>query len=257
MSDPSLLTLVLTHTDASRRRLSRNVVIAAARQKYRPVEVLVLNATDKPLVSEVDAIPIGVKELRCDAGLTPAAIRNIALDHIRSGWISFVDYDEFFHPDRFLLQIADLARCDPHTISVLPERVLIDVSPAFAAGQNPSSAIEVIPKKKIDSVRGISSTAVIPAGLSTRFDWRLERNENEEYLARHSQKYPIRVLQPDSALSQHYAWELLSVAFFDGRNFLSQDDFFAGSESVQFTSETNQYVGRILSAYGFMIAPIR
>jgi glycosyltransferase involved in cell wall biosynthesis len=255
MAEPNLLTIVLPHTDATRRRLAQTVVAAAARQKYRPVELLVINATEQPLLAVTEAASaVPCREIACPSGMTPAATRNVAFDNVPSGWLSFVDYDDFFHPDRFLLQMASLVGQEPQTASVLGEQLLVDISTAFHPTRDPKTPIPAIAKKKTNRHRGIASTLVVPAQTQLRFDWTLERAEFDEYLARYRQRFPIHVLPTDDTLTTSYSWQLLSVAFFHGRNVLAPAEFFDGATDAALGPAATEYFARLLSSYGLEVS---
>ena len=95
------------------RECLANAVASVAQQTYRPLELVVVDATggshpplpDLPTLTGVRLVDLGRRLLR------PAAA-NAGIDHARGEWIGFLDDDDFFEPTHVARLVARAAEPD-------------------------------------------------------------------------------------------------------------------------------------------------
>ena len=110
---PLLVSGILPFSDPRRLSLVRKAVNNFVRQHYTPYELVVVNGTDTPVLTnqemETDAFRkagCSVLEVRAPEGLNAAAMRNVGIKAAHGDWIFPIDDDDWCHPQRLLFQMA-------------------------------------------------------------------------------------------------------------------------------------------------------
>jgi len=104
-------------------------------QTYRPVEVIVIDDGSTDRTAQIIAgYGDRVVSLRQDNS-GPAAARNTGLDHARGEFISFLDADDLYHPEKLARQMALFDRHPAMEMSICAVENFWDGDPAEEASQ--------------------------------------------------------------------------------------------------------------------------
>jgi glycosyltransferase involved in cell wall biosynthesis len=106
---PRPLVSVLIRT-MGRATLAR-AISAAVSQSHRPLEVVVVNASGKPLPPLPSAHDVALRVIEGGPYDRPRAA-NAALDHANGDWLVFLDDDDAFAPNHVESLLAAIARSD-------------------------------------------------------------------------------------------------------------------------------------------------
>lgn len=238
MTSP-LLSAILPHHDASRAQLCKKTVSNFVRQHYLPFELVVINGTEEPIITNTDIYAqeykddgCFVKEIFVKGKPNAAAMRNEGIKQAAGEWIVAVDNDDWFHPQRFLYQMAHRREGSP---CLLQQQLRVDVSPLVDLMSGDLAANSFKPllyMYKQDT--GVASTMVFPKYKkeSTElwlYDESLNSGEHEELLSRLCDGVsPVICNNNHTRLVNGLGWPLLSVAMFHGSNELQFNQFFEG-----------------------------
>jgi len=233
-----LLSAILPHHDPSRAQLCRKTVNNFVRQNYLPFELIVVNGTDTPIVTndaingeEYKADGCVVKEIFVPSG-NAATMRNHGIQEAVGDWIAPIDNDDWFHPQRFLYQMAHRV---PKRPCLLENQLKMDISPLLEMLKENQVGESFRPMLHLESnPKGIPSTMIFPRVLNDsewRYDESLNVGEHAELLDRMRQKANITpVVCPNrhTQLITGLSWPVLSVAMYHGTNELEFNQFFEG-----------------------------
>ena len=122
---PSLVTGLLCLSDRRRINMARSAVNSFCQQHYQSKELVIVNATDKQILSRGSLVP-GLREYQVDPACYDhlVALRNKALDEARGDWVILWDDDDHSHAHRIAYQMAH--RREGHCV-LLTHQVRIDV----------------------------------------------------------------------------------------------------------------------------------
>jgi glycosyltransferase involved in cell wall biosynthesis len=109
MIAPGPLVSVLIRT-MGRATLARAIAAAVA-QSHRPLEIVVVNASGKPLPSLPTTNDVALRVVEGGPYDRPRAA-NAALDHAKGDWLVFLDDDDAFAPNHVESLLAAIARSD-------------------------------------------------------------------------------------------------------------------------------------------------
>jgi len=109
MIAPRPLVSVLIRT-MGRATLARAIAAAVA-QSHRPLEIVVVNASGKPLPSLPATNDVALRVVEGGPYDRPRAA-NAALDHAKGDWLVFLDDDDAFAPNHVESLLAAIARSD-------------------------------------------------------------------------------------------------------------------------------------------------
>lgn len=101
-----LVTVIVAARDAARTLPDTLASIQA--QTYRPIETLVVDDGSSDATGKIAAGCDGVRVIRIEESVGPAAARNLALDEAEGELIAFIDADDLMPPDKFAVQVPHL-----------------------------------------------------------------------------------------------------------------------------------------------------
>jgi len=238
-----LVSCILPVSNPQRIGLARKAINGFIRQHYLPYELLVINGTGQPILTndsmateEMLRAGCQVRELEAVQGLPASGMKNVGLAAAEGDWIICVDDDDYFHPTRLMYQMAHRSADCP---VLLRCQLRVDISAAVRqpvlGGEAESPGFKPLLHLLQDEL-GVSSTMLFPrvdevTGKAWFFDAQLVRYEAEELLSRFAQvgKSVVVCNNAHSPLVQGLHWPLLSVAVYHGDNMLSREQFFVSS----------------------------
>jgi len=239
---PPLVSGILPFSDPRRLSLARKAVNNFIRQHYTPYELVVVNGTDTPVLTnqEMDTESFreagcSVVEVRAPEGLNAASMRNRGIEAAHGDWIFPVDDDDWCHPQRLLFQMAHRVEGQA---CMLQYQLRVDVSQSLQQSGDPaqpdylSACKPLLHLLNIDT--GIPATMLFPRikNQSTRelwlYDGQLNVGEHDELLARLRRHEGNSVVcnNMHSTFVSEMQWPILSVAIYHGNNELTHEQFF-------------------------------
>ena len=239
---PPLVSGILPFSDPRRLSLVRKSVNNFVRQHYTPYELVVVNGTDTPVLTnqEMDTESFreagcSVVEVRAQEGLNAAAMRNRGIEASHGDWIFPIDDDDWCHPQRLLFQMA-------HRIEgqacMLRYQLRVDVSQSLQQFVDPDQLNYLSACKPLlhllDIDTGIPSTMLFPRlkYQNTKslwlYDEELNIGEHDELLARMRRHKGGAVVcnNMHNTFVDGMQWPILSIAIYHDNNELTHEQFF-------------------------------
>lgn len=264
MSAP-LVSAVLTCVSSNRLNLARKAVNNFIKQLYTPFELLVVNGTGQPiltndkLTTQADRLAgTYIREIPVGPGLNAAAMRNVGLNAATGDWVICLDDDDYCHPHRILYQMAHRQEGRP---CLLQYQLRVDLSKALKAASNAEPLQPDLHLLK--KTNGISCTALFPrlnaAGDPWLFNESLNIGEYDDLIAYMISKgcMPVVCNNSNTATLSNVGFPLLSVAMYHGLNELQPHQFFESSDVDKnidgLTLHDIEFLKLILSLYDFNI----
>jgi teichuronic acid biosynthesis glycosyltransferase TuaG len=270
---PRKVSAILPVAQVGRIKLARNAVNTFLRQYYTPCELIIVNGTSEPVITndfmetdEVRSAGHFVTEIHVPEGLNAATMRNHGLEAATGDWIICIDDDDHFHPLRLMYQMAQVSESS-RCVCMLRYQLRIDVSmallPSVTVADGPEPPMQVQPLLHLlKQSEGIPCTMLFPRVMGWRFNEELNTGEFEELLS--------RMKQADSAFCvcdnrhtpflQTIQLPLLSIAVYHGGNELSYEQFF---QTTTLSSEGKapeglnvadmDYLKGVLAGYNFKV----
>lgn len=238
---PPLVSAILPFFNPRRLSLARKAVNNFIRQHYTPYELVVVNGTDTPVLTnqDMDAATFrdagcSVLEVRAPEGLNAAAMRNRGIEAAHGDWIFPIDDDDWCHPQRLTFQMAHRREGQA---CLLQYQLRVDVSALLQRNDDQSQPQAIQPLLHLLSLTGgIPSTILFPRLTSDGsdnqrawfYDEDLNVGEHDELLARIQQTQGQAVVCDNmhNAFVQGMQWPILSVAIYHGNNELTYEQFF-------------------------------
>lgn len=266
-ASPPKISGVLTINNIARLKLARRAANQFLSQAYLPVELIVVNTTGSPVVtndglnqSQAEDSGISVVELMLDPLANAAAMRNAGISHATGEWLVFLDDDDYLHPSRLLYQMA----YRNHVGSVLRCQLRIDLTEALHRAVGDTSP--VVPRLYLhQNDSGVFSTAIFCRTVMQSkcegekwFDEQYNVGEWEVLRNQLGQELPFVCDNSRRSAFTALPSPLLSVAMFHGTNELNSTDFFANSldvtrEKAGLTSIEFAHLRDILQSYNFVV----
>jgi glycosyltransferase involved in cell wall biosynthesis len=234
---PPLVSGILPFADPRRLSLVRKAVNNFIRQHYTPYELVVVNGTDTPVLTnrEMDSdlyreSGCSVVEVRAPAGLNAAAMRNKGIEIAKGEWNFPIDDDDWCHPERLMFQMAHRREGSP---CLLRYQLRVDISSplTLSAEEPPTGAFK--PLLHLLGVEdGISSTLLFPrltsSGALWLYDENLNTGEHSELLARMRRDGADATVcnNMHNTFVSGMQWPILSIAMFHTSNELTHEQFF-------------------------------
>lgn len=273
---PPLVSGILPFYDPRRLSLARKAVNNFVRQHYTPYELVVVNGTDTPVLTnqemeseEFRSAGCSVLEVRAPAGLNAAAMRNRGIEAAHGGWIFPIDDDDWCHPQRLIFQMAHRLEGQP---CMLRYQLRVDVSQSLQQMGDPAQMEACKPLLHLlDMEEGIPSTLLFPRSIGQGeksnslwlYDESLNVGEHAELLARMQRHKAERVVCDNmhNTFVRGMQWPILSIAIYHGNNELSHDQFFErlprpldrSVVPVGLTSNDMEQLRVVLQSYNFRI----
>jgi glycosyltransferase involved in cell wall biosynthesis len=234
---PPLVSGILPFADPRRLSLARKAVNNFVRQHYTPYELVVVNGTDTPVLtnqemesSEFREAGCSILEVRAPEGLNAAAMRNKGIEAAHGEWIFPVDDDDWCHPQRLMFQMAHRIEGQP---CLLQYQLRVDVSQSLQQLGDPAQMEACKPLLHLLNIEeGIPATILFPRLRNPNrlwlYDEELNTGEHAELLARMGrQKHePVVCDNMHNTFVRGMQWPILSIAIYHGNNELTHEQFF-------------------------------
>jgi glycosyltransferase involved in cell wall biosynthesis len=278
MSSP-LLSAILPHHEPSRAQLCQKTVNNFIRQHYIPYELVIVNSTGTPIITNEEinseayqAEGCFVKEIFVKQSKNAATMRNHGIRSARGDWIVSIDDDDWFHPARFLYQMARRREGLP---CLLQHQLKVDISPVSEIMKSADPQESFTPLLHVDSLEhGLANTMLFPRIKSFSseqentlwlYDETLNTGEHLELLGRiavSTGKSPVVCNNRNTRLLPTASLPLLSIAMYHGNNELDFNHFFGTLPPLQDRTVLPQELNAqdinllkdVLRSYNFSIA---
>jgi len=234
-----MLSAILIHSEPARFSLCQKAVNNFIRQHYVPFELIIVNTTEQDVVTnkaiydeEYEHVGCFVKEIKPQSPQpNAAAMRNCGLRVASGDWVVAVDDDDWFHPQRFLYQMAHRYGSVP---CLLRNQLKIDISRLQELDVTQQQVATFRPMLYVDSrEQGVPNTMIFPRlGSKTKELWLYNENlkvgEHDELLQRITQEegQPVVCRNQHTQLVNGMSWPMLSVAMYFGQNESTFEQFF-------------------------------
>lgn len=208
-------------------KLAKKTVDLFLRQHFLPIELLVVNGSDVPILTEntdyLAAEGITIQEISLACPQTNLAmLYNAGIIHTEAQWIVPLNPKIYSHPARIGYQLAQVQADEPCLLSY---QVAVDLSEALTTDK------PVQPKVKLHrNLWGVATTIIFPrviAGELVTYNESLSYNEQEELVNRLNNKgvVPTVCCNLHTSLVDGMNWPMLSVAFYAGSTEIEKVQF--------------------------------
>jgi|JI10StandDraft_1071094.scaffolds.fasta_scaffold02263_23 glycosyltransferase involved in cell wall biosynthesis len=237
-------------------KLAKKTVDLFLRQHFVPIELLIVNGSDVPIITEntehLVAEGITLRELSLAySQFNLSALYNAGILATEAQWIVPLNPKIYSHPARIGYQLAQVQGDNP---CLLTYQIAIDLSTALATDKPVQPTI-----KLIRNLWGIATTMIFPRvieGELVVYDETLNHNEQEELLQRLINKgtTPTFCCNLHTALVDGMNWPMLSVAFHTGSTELEklQFDQYTAVEG-KLSNADYAALARIFTLYDFQV----